>query len=215
MADAAPDLGPAPRPRRTQAERRAATRTALLDAALLSLVQDGYGSITTRGIAERAGVSQGTQQHYFATKADLVVEAMRHATEQITRDVGQRVDLRAVADPAQHDAFLDELWRVHQSVAFRAALELWIAARTDTELRAHMRDLERDIGALLRRTAVPLIPDDAQRAHVLELLDVALAAIRGFATLAPVVAPAALERRWEAARPHLAAVLRAHIRTPA
>ncbi|WP_354698814.1 HTH-type transcriptional regulator BetI [Paraconexibacter sp. AEG42_29] len=213
MAEPAHDLGT--RPRRTQAERRATTRAALLDAALVSLVEDGYGSITTRGIAERAGVSQGTQQHYFATKADLVVEAMRHATEQIAHDVGQRVRLSAVADPAQHEAFLEELWRVHQSLAFRAALELWIAARTDDELRRHMRGLERDIGTLLRRTAAPVLPDLEQRTQVLELLDVALAAIRGFATLAPVVPAATLERRWAIARPHLAAVLRAHTETPA
>jgi AcrR family transcriptional regulator len=79
-------------PRRTQAERRATTRTALLDAALASLVEDGYANITTRRIAERAGVSPGTQQHYFATKADFVVEAMRYATAQIAQDAGERFD---------------------------------------------------------------------------------------------------------------------------
>ena len=64
--------------RRTQAERRAATRSALLDAALACLVEEGYANLTTRNVAERAGVSQGTQMHYFPTRARFVAEAVRH-----------------------------------------------------------------------------------------------------------------------------------------
>jgi AcrR family transcriptional regulator len=51
--------------RRTQAERRESTRTALLDAAVECLIDEGYAAVTTRGVAERAGVSQGAQQHHF------------------------------------------------------------------------------------------------------------------------------------------------------
>lgn len=199
------------RPRRTQAQRRATTRTALLDAALVALVEDGYGNITTRGIAQRAGVSQGTQQHYFATKAEFVVEAMRHATRRIAEDAARRVDFRHVQDPERHEDLLDELWRLHQTLAFQAALELWVAARTDAELREHMVGLERDAGGLIRGVATSLLPDDADLPRMLELLDISLAAIRGYAMLAPVVGSEALERRWAIARPHLASGLRAHL----
>lgn len=199
------------RPRRTQAERRATTRTALLDAALASLVEDGYASITTRKIAERAGVSQGTQQHYFSTKAEFVVEAMRYATEQIAGDAAQRIDFSVVSDPERHEELLDELWRVHQSLAFKAATELWIAARTDAELRGHMRELEKDVGRLIISAATALLPDDEHLAGTLELLDLALASIRGYAMLAPVVPAATLARRWKVARRHIAFSLRAHL----
>jgi AcrR family transcriptional regulator len=201
----------AAKPRRTQAERRATTRTALLDAALVSLVEDGYGNITTRGIAQRAGVSQGTQQHYFATKAEFVVEAMSYAAAQIAEEASRRVDFRHVQDPARHEDLLDELWRLHQSLAFKAALELWVAARTDAELLDHMRRLEREVGALIRGAATALLPDDEHLPKTLELVDLSLAAIRGYAMLAPVVPPAALNRRWAMARPLLAAELRAHL----
>ena len=71
------------RPRRTQAERRAATRAALLQAAIDTLVEEGYAAMTTRRVAERAGVSQGTQMHYFPTKTAFVGEALRHLAERI------------------------------------------------------------------------------------------------------------------------------------
>ena len=200
-----------PRPRRTQAERRAATRTALLDAALVSLVDDGYANMTTRRVAERAGVSQGTQQHYFATKAEFVGEAMRYAVQQIAGEVLQRIDLSDVRDPAKQEELLDEIWHIHRSRAFKAALELWIAARTDEELRRNMRKLEREVRGLIADTMSAVAPEEARDPIAAELLDIALAAVRGFAMLAPVVPQAELDRRWQVTRRHLAAVARAHL----
>lgn len=192
-----------PRSRRTQAERRAATRAALLDATVAALVQDGYANLTTRGIAERAGVSQGTQQHHFATKSELVVEALRHANAQITADVVRRIDLGDLRDPARQEAVLDELWRVHTSSAFTAALEVWAAARTDAELRPHVRALERDVTRSVDGALGELLGGRPRGPGLLELLDVALATIRGLAMLGTVVPQAELDRRFAAAKRHL------------
>jgi AcrR family transcriptional regulator len=46
------------RTRRTQAERRAATRSALLDATIDALVEYGYANVTSAQIVQRAGVSE-------------------------------------------------------------------------------------------------------------------------------------------------------------
>lgn len=190
----------ATRTRRTQAERRAATRGALLDAALAALIEDGYANMTTRRVADRAGVSQGTQQHYFASKQDFVLEAMRYAVERLAGDVTRRIDVPALLAAERYEELLDELWRLHTSPTFLAAIELWSAARTDAELRKALRTLERDvsklIGAMAEEGAGPA-------------LDLALATIRGYAMLAPVVSRAELGRRWAAARPTVAALLRA------
>jgi AcrR family transcriptional regulator len=199
-----------PRPRRTQAERRAATRGALLDAALDCLVEDGYVNFTTRRVAERAGVSQGTQQHYFASKTDFVVEAMRHATQQITDDVLRRVDIRALYDPAEQEELLDQLWSIHRSPAFKAFLELWIAARTDVELRRNMRKLEREITQTVDKATQALLSgaDAGSAPRILAFIDFGLATLRGYALLSPVVPNAELERRWKAARAMMLEVLR-------
>ena len=72
---------PKPR-RRTQEERRTATRGALLDATIDCLIEYGYGGVTTTRVVERAGVSRGAQVHHFPTKAVLVSEALRHLAEK-------------------------------------------------------------------------------------------------------------------------------------
>lgn len=196
--------------RRTQAQRREATRAALLDAALLSLVQDGYANLTTRGVAERAGVSQGTQQHYFQSKAQFVGEAMRHAARQTADELAQRIDLSALADPARHEALLDEIWRVHQGPAFQASIELWNAARTDPELLAHMQEVEQEITGIIGGAAATL-PAGAVSQATRELFDLALASVRGYAMLSPVVPDALLAKRWRVARGHIATALRASV----
>lgn len=189
--------------RRTQAQRRAATRAALLDATVAALVEEGYANITTRGIAERAGVSQGTQQHHFATKSELVVEALRHANAQITADVVRRIELGDLRDPERQAAMLDELWRVHTSPAFTAALEVWAAARTDAELRPHVRALERDVTASVDAALGELLGGRSRGPGLLSLLDMTLATIRGLAMLGTVVPQAELDRRFAQAKRHL------------
>src|SRR4051812_30825168 len=76
--------------RRTQTERREATRTAVLDATLSCLIEQGYASATTRGIAERAKVSPGALQHHFASKHELMSEAITHLTRRLAEQLVQR-----------------------------------------------------------------------------------------------------------------------------
>jgi AcrR family transcriptional regulator len=103
--------------------RSVATRAALLDAALESLVARGYAATTTVEIARRAGVSRGAQLHHFPTKAELLTAAVEHL-----------LDRRLAED--RLDAAADLLWTMFTGPAFVAWVELWIAARTDPELAA-------------------------------------------------------------------------------
>src|SRR5687767_9338551 len=80
-------VGPTARTRRTQAERRAVTRKALLSATIEVLADVGYARLTTAVVCARAGVTRGAQAHYFATKADLVVQALLHLTEEMVGDL--------------------------------------------------------------------------------------------------------------------------------
>jgi AcrR family transcriptional regulator len=115
--------------------RSVATRAALLDAALESLVARGYAATTTVEIARRAGVSRGAQLHHFPTKAELLTAAVEHLLDRRLAEF--RATLAAV-DPRQDrlDAAADLLWTMFTGPAFVAWVELWIAARTDPELAA-------------------------------------------------------------------------------
>jgi AcrR family transcriptional regulator len=57
--------------RRTQAERTAATRAALLTAARNLFADKGFGDVSTQEIVEAAGVTRGALYHQFADKAEL------------------------------------------------------------------------------------------------------------------------------------------------
>ena len=47
-------------------------------------VQQGYAGTTTRAVAERARVSPGALQHHFASKQELVAEAVGYLSSKLT-----------------------------------------------------------------------------------------------------------------------------------
>ncbi|TMK97573.1 MAG: TetR/AcrR family transcriptional regulator [Actinobacteria bacterium] len=203
---AAPLQGSPTRERRTQAERRAASRAALLDAAVDCLVNDGYANLTTRRVAERAGVSQGTQMHYFPTKTQFLTEAIRHVAQRLAREALARANLDEPDELARHEAILEELWRIHNGPVFQATLELWIAARTDRALASAMRKLEREVTQLMLDSAGELLPDRHEDASFRVFLDATLALMRGLAMTRAVDGASVVDRRWQAIKPHLLAL---------
>ena len=121
--------------RRTQEERSASTQARLLDAAVACLVELGYGATTTTVVAERAGVSRGAQLHHFATRAQLVGAAVQHVFAGLTADYQQGFARVAASADRVHGA-VELLWSMFVQPRHLAALDLYLAARTDAELRA-------------------------------------------------------------------------------
>lgn len=124
-------------PRRTQAERREQTRTALLDATISCLVELGFSGTTTTEVTRRAGVSLGALLHHFPSKADLLAAAVGHVLERRQDEFRETM---AGLDPGADriDAAIDLLWSAFSGPTFTAWLELWVASRTDTELGRQM-----------------------------------------------------------------------------
>lgn len=130
---------------RTQAERRENTRTALLDATVDCLVELGYARTSVHEICARAGVSKGAQQHHFNTKADLMASAVEHLTHRIGNEI---VDAAGSLPPgpAMIDKGIELIWQGFSGTLAAAVLELWVAARTDDELKAAIRPVDRALG---------------------------------------------------------------------
>ena len=127
--------------RRTQAERRAATQGALLDATLACLVDRGYAGTTTTEICRRAGVSQGALFRYWDTKADLLTDTVEVLFGRLFDAYRDRLDEVAAADD-RITAGVRALWELYRRPDLLAALELYVAARTDDELRRALVRLE-------------------------------------------------------------------------
>ena len=137
--------------RRTQAERRAATRGRLLDATLECLVDLGYARTTTPEIARRAGVSRGAQLHHFPTKAELVTAAVEHLFERRHREFRDAFG-RVPAGADRYAAAIDILWSMLSGPTFHAWLELAVASRTDPELRRAVHHLTATLRVLVTET---------------------------------------------------------------
>src|SRR5699024_11090972 len=121
------------RERTPQGERTRAMRIRRLDATIDCLGERGWSGTTTTLVSQRAGVSRGAQLHHFPTKRDLVVAAVEYIASK------RRAELESTADDLPSDrrtrAVLEILSDQFTSPVFLAALELWVAARTDETLR--------------------------------------------------------------------------------
>jgi AcrR family transcriptional regulator len=188
------------RRRRTQAERRATTRAALLEACVDCLLEYGYTSLTTAAVVRRAGVSRGAQAHHFSTKAELVVAALRHLTDGLAAEVADRPTLPTTEpgqDPVQTPrGLLDLLWTVHSDRVFPALMELWVAARTDDELRTTLAEFERDLTRQIVGYCQRRLPGLAERPDFRSLLATVLAGLRGLALVGFLGREGELDRMW-------------------
>jgi AcrR family transcriptional regulator len=106
--------------RRTQGERSAATRGALVAAARRLWGERGYAAVGTPEIAKEAGVSRGAMYHQFSDKAALLLAVV----EAVETDVTQRLADQVVASGAEDPA-----------AALRAATDAWLELADEQEIR--------------------------------------------------------------------------------
>jgi len=64
-------------------EGRREAIAALLDAAEHLLVEQGYGAITTRKLAEQAGVNHGLVHYYFGSMEEVMVQVLERFTARL------------------------------------------------------------------------------------------------------------------------------------
>ncbi|MGH3678326.1 MAG: TetR/AcrR family transcriptional regulator [Mycobacterium sp.] len=70
--------------RRTQAERREATTSALVDAARDLFAQDGYAATSLDAVAAKARVTKGAVYHHFESKQQLFEAVFAREVERLT-----------------------------------------------------------------------------------------------------------------------------------
>ena len=148
-------------PRRSQAERSASTRALLMDATTAVLVEKGYAGATTAEIETRAGVSRGARLHHFPTKAALMAAAVAHIYSRETRNYARAMEQMGESE-RDFRAGYRLLWQTYSEPAHAAVLEIYLAARSDSELRAALQEVSRSLDSA-REHANELFPDLATR----------------------------------------------------
>jgi AcrR family transcriptional regulator len=153
-------------------------RARLLEATVDCLVEHGFSGTTTTLVSQRAGVSRGAQLHHFPTKNDLVVAAVEHVTE--VRGAELAAALASLPGGRRRTrAVLQALADHFTSPVFTAALELWVAARSDAALLAAVAPLEQRVGRETHRLTVEALGADESRPGVRELVQGTLDLVRG------------------------------------
>ncbi len=153
-------------------------RARLLDATVECLVERGFSGTSTTLVSERAGVSRGAQLHHFPTKNDLVVAAVEHLTHVRGAELATAAQ-RLPRGDRRTRAVLGMLGDHFTSPVFTAALELWVAARTDPALLAAVAPLEQRVGREVHRLTVELLGADEARPGTRELIQATLDLVRG------------------------------------
>ncbi|MGW4113556.1 TetR/AcrR family transcriptional regulator [Actinosynnema sp. NPDC004786] len=162
---------------RRQADRSRETRRKLMQATVECLVEHGWAGTTTTVVAERAGVSRGAQLHHFRTRGELVAAAVEHLGAESVLDLKERARQVNGSTIAVVELIAD----FYASDLFTAALELWVAARTDPELRTVVVPLEARLGRETHRLAVELLGADETKPGVRESVQLTLDLVRGLA----------------------------------
>jgi AcrR family transcriptional regulator len=127
---------------------RSAAEEALLDAAERLLVEVGHAGITTRRLAEEAGVNHGLVHYYFGSMENLLVRVLERFTERLTE--------RQRAMYAAEDVPFIEKWRqamrylVGEDVAYEKIwLELQALAWNHPELHEQVARVNGEWRAVL------------------------------------------------------------------
>jgi AcrR family transcriptional regulator len=169
-------------------------RQRLLEATVELLVERGWSGTSTTLVSKRAGVSRGAQLHHFPTKNDLVLAAVEHLSEVRGRELAE-AGTNLPTGRRRTRAVLEMLAEHFTSPVFTAALELWVAARTDPTLLASLAPLEQRIGRETHRRTVELLGVDEKQAGVRELVQATLDLVRGLGLANTISDDAARRKR--------------------
>jgi len=129
-------------------ERRARSRSALLESAARQLSRYGYGNLKLEDVARDAGYTRGALYHQFKDKEDLALAVVDWVNENWMREVG---------DPAKQEpdpvGELDALARGHAVFCRRDIARVIMALRVEFSGQDHPvgREIERITEGAVKR----------------------------------------------------------------
>src|SRR6185437_13794137 len=137
--------------RRTQAERRAGTRAALLESAARGLSRFGYGNLTLKRVASDAGYTRGALYHQFTGKEELALAVVKWVASTWEHEVWEP----AHRDNKEPVAILAAVARGHIVYCRRDIARVIMALRVEFAGSDHPvgQTIERIIGGNAQRFA--------------------------------------------------------------
>jgi AcrR family transcriptional regulator len=106
--------------RRTQAERAAETRDALIEAARPLFAAQGFADVALEAIVRAAGVTRGALYHHFADKTELFAAVLEQIEGEVAARMGEAIAASNQTDPVE---------------VMRLGADFWLDACSDPEVQ--------------------------------------------------------------------------------
>jgi AcrR family transcriptional regulator len=168
---------------RITAERRAARRQQILEAAWECFTRQGFQATTMDEVAAAAGVSAGTTYTYFATKDDLIIATVEIAIGRFEQVLRQLADQAEPASPTEVlAAIAEELRRRAEHPRYditKIGLQAWAESVRSPAVHRAIRDGQDHAGAILRTLVERWVATSADPVNVAETTELLHALVPG------------------------------------
>lgn len=133
-------------------ERGERRRLALLEAAAGLLVEEGFGAVSHRAVATRAGLPLAATTYYFSSREQLVEQAVQHMAEgylEVARARVERVGRRDATPGRLARVIVDLVSGEADEAQLLTIYERYVQAGRHPALRAHVTRWTQELHALV------------------------------------------------------------------
>jgi AcrR family transcriptional regulator len=167
--------------RRSQAERSAATRHSLVEAAVDCIAGQGLVHATLAVIADRAGVTRGAVQHHFGARDELLLAVVDHFGRELFRSLGSHIPT-SLTVPERIAQICDRYWTLFSGQHFLAVMQIWLGTQDNAAIHRRMLDRIHWFEIEIDRQWAEIFSDsDLAQERIAAARHVALATMRGLA----------------------------------
>lgn len=191
-------------------EKKPLSREVLLDATIDSLVEMGYAGTSTRGVSERAGVTQGALQYYYPNKISLVEEAISRIVNQLFEQITAEIVAGNISSKSERERailFVDTAWSLHNADISRAAFELLNTARTDSEIATRVMQYNQQLIDFVQVSSAQLLPRLSNLDGFTNIILLCMTLLRGAVVMEVVPVNGKEFSNWHLVRNHIIDIL--------
>ena len=166
--------------RRTQADRRAAGRRALVEGTIEALSEMGFAATTSQEIVRRAECTTGAIQHHFGSKNGLYIAVLNQLLDEFVAALDEfPAPTEPLADRCEQT--ISTLVSLYTSPRYSAAFSLVLGAQHDADLRDLIAEQRRGSLKITRQAWRKVFADTGVPEDKLQsLLEIVVGVLRDF-----------------------------------
>jgi AcrR family transcriptional regulator len=132
------------------------TRARVLDAAVASILDEGFYRASSNKIARRAGVTWGVIQYHFGTREALLLAVHERAIDELDRCLADAVITGDTLE-ARLRSFVDVLWSYYRRPEFLASMQVMLNLSHDPTTADSTQAALKAVGARINERMPTLV----------------------------------------------------------